>query len=126
MSAVEKPTRAAVVNLLRAEREWRRFFQGCCKAGLSRLWASSYQFRDEIQKRGEWHTAEESLAEHYAGLSEGERARLNIEAQDEFCDRINLAGEENAPATFPWALARLERAGLDAFEAVQSAKGAVA
>ncbi len=47
------------MNLLRAGRDWRRFFQGCYKAGVSRLWASSYQFRDELQKRGEWHAPEE-------------------------------------------------------------------
>ena len=47
--------RRAVAGLLRAECEWRKFFRVSCEAGVSRLWTSSYQFRDELQRRGEWY-----------------------------------------------------------------------
>jgi hypothetical protein len=52
-------TRAAVVELFRKEREWRQFFRARCEEGVSLLWASSYQYRDELQKRGEWYECEE-------------------------------------------------------------------
>jgi hypothetical protein len=150
-----------VVELLRAEREWRKVFRVSCEAGVSHLWASSYQFRDELQTRGERYTPEEigdvllalareklpnspaarwdaewasrlcreslaRLGEHYSGLTEDERERLNLDAQGEFHDRMNFAGEENDLATFREALAGWERAGLEAFKAARSKKGAVA
>ena len=153
--------RAPVVDLLRPERELRRFFQTCCKTSVSRLWASSYQFRHELQRREEWLSPDEigdvllalaheklpgspaarwdaqwasrlsrasleRVTEHYAGLTEDERARLNLEAQDGFYEQMNLAGEENDPAAFRLTLAGWERAGLEAFEDARSKKGTVA
>jgi hypothetical protein len=151
-----------VVKLLREEREWRRFFGMCCKDGVSRLWSSSYQFRDELQTRGEWCEPEEigdvllslarkklpespaarwdaewasrlsrealeRLAGHYASLiTEDECVRLSLEAQDDWHDRMNVAGEENDPTAFREALAGWERVGLETFEDARSKKGAVA
>ena len=37
----------------------------------------------------------ERLAGHYASLAQDERARLNPAAQDEFHERMNVAGDEN-------------------------------
>ena len=161
MSAIEQhtetPTRAAVVDLLRTEREWRRFFVTSSKSSVSRLWSGRYQLRDELQKRGEWNDPEEigdvllslareklpgspgaqwdaewgsrlcrdalaRLGERYAELSELERDRLDLEEQDEFHDRMNLAGKENDPAAFRLALAGWERAGVEAFDSVRSRK----
>lgn len=62
------------------------------------------------------------LGEYYAGLCEDERERLNVEAQDEWHDRMNEAGEENEPAAFRLALAGWERAGVEAFEEARSRK----
>lgn len=155
MRVIENPARAAVVNLLRAEREWRRFFRARCEEGVSQLWASSYEFRSELQKRGDWHEREdigdtllvlareklpespaarwdarwasrlcrealERLTERYAELSEDARDRLDLEPQDEYHDRMNLAGEDHDPAAFRRALANWERAGLEAFEEARS------
>ncbi len=64
----------------------------------------------------------ERLAEHYSGLTGDERARLNLEVQDEYHDRMNLAGEENDPAAYRRALAGWERAGREAFEDARSGK----
>lgn len=66
------------------------------------------------------------LAEHYEGLTQDERVQLDLEAQDEHHDRMNVAGEENAPAAFREALAGWERAGVEAFEDARRKKGAVA
>lgn len=68
----------------------------------------------------------ERFAGHYASLTEDECARLNLEAQDDWHDRMNVAGEENDPTAFREALAGWERVGLEAFEDARSKKGAVA
>lgn len=59
MSTPESPARAAVVSLLKAEREYRRVFRVSCESGPSWLWAAAFQFRDELQTRGEWLSHEE-------------------------------------------------------------------
>jgi hypothetical protein len=66
------------------------------------------------------------LAEHYAGLTEAERDRLDLSGQDPHEEAMNEAGEQNDPAAFRLALSGWERAGLEAFDALQSTKGAVA
>jgi hypothetical protein len=93
LERTEDLTRAAVVNLLRAEREWRVFFRRSCEAGVSRLWASSYrQFRDELQTRGEWHTPEEigdvllTLAREK--LPESPAARWDAEWASRLCREV--------------------------------------
>lgn len=154
----EDLTRSAVVNLLKAERDRRRFFLGCCKAGVSRLWAVSHQFRDELQTRGEWHTVEEKgdvllslareklpespaarwdaewasrlarealerLAEHYARLGEGECARLNLEAQDEFHEQMNRGWRGERPGCVPACSGGLRAGGCRGFRGGPEQKG---
>jgi hypothetical protein len=45
--------------------------------------------------------------------------RLDLSGQDEAHEKMNAAGENNDPAAFREALARWERAGLEAFKAVR-------
>jgi hypothetical protein len=66
------------------------------------------------------------LGEHYAELTEDERERLNLDVQDEYHDRMNVAGDENDPAAFREALAGWELAGLEAFDAARSKTGGIA
>jgi hypothetical protein len=110
--------RAAVVGLLRAEREWRKFFKTRCEEGVSRLWASSYEFRAELQKRGEWHEREEIgdvlLALAREKLPDSPAAQWDAEWASKLCkdalarlgeyyaclgederDRLDLSGQED-------------------------------
>src|SRR4051794_3967730 len=45
-------TRTALIELLKAEQEWRRFFKACCEMSSYRLRSQTWQFRDELQDRG--------------------------------------------------------------------------
>ncbi len=51
MRAQVKPE-AAIVDLLRADADYRQFFKACCEAGALRLRRQAWQFRDELFKRG--------------------------------------------------------------------------
>jgi hypothetical protein len=43
----------AVVELLKAEPEWRAFFKRCCKTSGYRLASQGWQFKDEMADRGQ-------------------------------------------------------------------------
>jgi len=43
----------AIVELLSAKPEWRRFFRSCCESGALRLRAQAWQFREELQDCGQ-------------------------------------------------------------------------
>ena len=45
--------RCAVVELLKSEPEWRRFFKQCCETSPLRLRSQAWQWRDELLARGE-------------------------------------------------------------------------
>jgi hypothetical protein len=42
----------AIVNLLKAEPEWRQFFKQCCETSPLRLRSQAWQWRDELADRG--------------------------------------------------------------------------
>lgn len=46
-------TRTAIVDLLKAEPEWRHFFKQCCEASPLRLRSQAWQWRDELADRGQ-------------------------------------------------------------------------
>jgi hypothetical protein len=58
------------------------------------------------------------LAEHYAGLSAGEKDALDLSGQDVWDERMRAAGLENDPAAFQTALEEWEKAGLEAMKRV--------
>jgi hypothetical protein len=105
-------TRSAVVTLLKAEHDWRKFFRVSCEAGVSRLWASSYQFRDELQTRGEVHTPEEIgdvlLALAREKLLDSPAARWNAQWVSRLCrESLERLSEHYGK------LSEEEREGLD-------------
>lgn len=151
--------RTAIVELLKAEPEWRSFFKQCSETSPRRLRSQARQWQDELAYRGhafgladvedflvdlarrffpespsaQWDTEHASemckdalvrLGEHYAGLSEDERNRLDLSDQDPHEEAMSRAGEENDPAAFRRALAGWERAGLEAFESASNKQGA--
>ena len=50
MSPSEAAT--AIVQLLKAEPEWRQFYRQCCELGALRVCSQAWQFRDELRERG--------------------------------------------------------------------------
>jgi hypothetical protein len=64
------------------------------------------------------------LAEHYAGLSAGEKDALDLSGQDIWDERMRAAGLENDPAAFRAALKGWEREGLEAMNRVGARGGA--
>jgi hypothetical protein len=64
------------------------------------------------------------LGEHYAGLSEDERDRLDLSDQEPREAAMLTAGEENDPAAFRMALKAWERTGLEALERARERDGA--
>ena len=60
--------RTALVELLKAEPEWRRFFKTCCETSSFRLRAQTWQFADELKDRG--HTfPKDELEDTLLGLA---------------------------------------------------------
>jgi hypothetical protein len=49
----------AVADLLRESLEWRRFFKACCEVGTIRLCRQTWQFRDELEDKGQQFRLEE-------------------------------------------------------------------
>src|SRR5829696_3523820 len=45
--------RTAVVELLKSEPKWRRFFKRCCEKSSLRLRSQTWQFRDELSDQGQ-------------------------------------------------------------------------
>jgi hypothetical protein len=45
-------TRTALLELFKESHEWRSFFRSCCESSASRLRAQTWQFRDELEDRG--------------------------------------------------------------------------
>jgi hypothetical protein len=45
-------TRTALLELFKESREWRAFFRSCCEISAFRLRSQSWQFRDELNDRG--------------------------------------------------------------------------
>ena len=45
--------RTAVVELLKSEPKWRRFFKRCCEKSPLRLRSQAWQFRDELSDQGQ-------------------------------------------------------------------------
>jgi len=43
-----------VADLLRSSPEWRRLLKRCCETSSFRLRSQAWQFRAELQRRGEW------------------------------------------------------------------------
>jgi hypothetical protein len=52
-------TTTALLELLKAKREWRRFFRECCETSVHRLTTQAWQFRDELVDRGHRFQTEE-------------------------------------------------------------------
>jgi hypothetical protein len=44
--------RTALLELFKESSEWRAFFRSCCEISASRLRSQSWQFRDELNDRG--------------------------------------------------------------------------
>lgn len=153
--------RTAIVELLKAEPEWRSFFKRCCENSPLRLRSQARQWQDELVGRGhafgladvedaladlarrffpkspaaQWDTKHTSemykdslvcLAEHYTGLTEAERNRLDLSGQDPHEAAMLTAGEENDPPAFRIALKAWEREGLQALAEARNKRGAVA
>ena len=51
--------RQALIELLKASPEWRRFFRQCCETSALRLRSQAWQFRDELVDRGERFSTED-------------------------------------------------------------------
>jgi len=51
--------RAALLELFKDEREWRRFFRSCCMSSTHRLTAQTSRFGRELKDRGHRYPAEE-------------------------------------------------------------------
>jgi len=51
--------RSALLELCKESREWRAFFRSCCETSAFRLRSQSWQFRDELQARGNHFQADE-------------------------------------------------------------------
>ena len=49
----------ALLELLKAKREWRRFFRSCCETSTHRLSTQAWQFREELSNRGHRFQTEE-------------------------------------------------------------------
>jgi hypothetical protein len=64
------------------------------------------------------------LAEHYAGLSAGEKEALDLSGQATWDERMRSASLDNDPAVFRSALKGWERAGLEAMRWVGARGGA--
>jgi hypothetical protein len=64
------------------------------------------------------------LAEHYAGLTAGEKDSLELSSQDVWDERMWAAGLDNDPAAFRAALKGWEQAGLKAMQRVGARGGA--
>ena len=45
-------SRTALLELLKDSSEWRAFFRSCCEISAFRLRAQAWQFRDELNDRG--------------------------------------------------------------------------
>lgn len=151
--------RAAVVELFRAEADWRRIFGRACRASAARLRAIAPQVADELAELGQrftvvqvenallalarekvpdspaaqWDAEHASslckdalarLGEHFAGLSEAERDRLDLSGQEPHEDAMLAVGHANDPAAFRVALREWERVGLEALERARSRSGA--
>jgi hypothetical protein len=64
------------------------------------------------------------LAEHYAGLTAGEKDSLELSSQGVWDERMWAAGLDNDPAAFRAALKGWEQAGLKAMKRVGARGGA--
>ena len=64
------------------------------------------------------------LAEHYAGLTAGEKDFLELSSQDVWDERMWAAGLDNDPAAFRVALKGWEQAGLEAMKQIVAKRGA--
>jgi hypothetical protein len=51
--------RTALLELLKDSSEWRAFFHSCCETSASRLRSQAWQFRDELNDRGNQFQEEE-------------------------------------------------------------------
>jgi hypothetical protein len=51
--------RSALFELFRESSEWRAFFRSCCERSASRLRSQAWQFRDELDDRGNRFQADE-------------------------------------------------------------------
>src|SRR5829696_428307 len=51
--------RTALLELFRESYEWRAFFRSCCEISASRLSSQAWQFRDELNDRGNRFQADE-------------------------------------------------------------------
>lgn len=91
----------------------RRFFPESPAAQWDAEWASKL-CKDTLAR----------LGEHYAGLTEGERDRLDLSAQDRYEEEMLETGTENDPAAFRAALREWERVGLEALQAARERDGA--
>jgi len=90
----------------------RRFFPEAPGAQWDAQWASRL-CKDSLAR----------LGEHYAGLGENERDRLDLSGQDPYEAAMLAASEENDPAAFRAALKAWERAGREALETARNKEG---
>ena len=51
--------RTALLDLLKGEHAWRRFFRSCCERGTHRVTTQTSRFREELNGRGHPYPAEE-------------------------------------------------------------------
>jgi len=117
MSAPESPARAAVVSLLKAEREWRRVFRVSCETGALRLWTVAYQLRDELQTRGEWFSREEIAGVLFTlareKLSESPGAHWDARWTSGLCREALVRLSEAYSTLSEYERARLDLSGQD-------------
>jgi hypothetical protein len=92
----------------------RKFFPESPAAQWDASWASRL-CKDTLARLGEF----------YAGLSEGERDRLDLSGQEPHEEAMLAAGHANDPAAFRAALKEWERGGLEALERTRE-RGSVA
>jgi uncharacterized membrane protein YccC len=95
---------AALLELLKAKREWRRFFRSCCESSSHRLSTQAWQFCDELGDRG-LHFQTEEVEDALLGLArellpDSAAAGWNEDWAHELCeDALNRL--ENHYAGFP-------------------------